>query len=32
MKNEAVDRRECDVHEAKVQNACETGKDDVADR
>ena len=29
---EVVERSECDVDEEGVENACETGKDDVADR
>ena len=29
---EIVERRECDVDEVGVENACETGKDDMADR
>ena len=30
--SEVVERSECDVDEEGAENACETGKDDVADR
>ena len=29
---EVVERSECDVDEEGVENACETGKDDMTDR